>query len=95
MEISVQSAMILSQEFNIIEHKSNQGPHMRRKLNRQTNLFTTVSSNPIARELEEISKIIDVNPGVLDFVYQDLVKAKSHDTGREGMTASRCCAAAS
>ncbi len=31
---------------------------MRRKRNRQTNLFTAVSSNPIARELEEISKII-------------------------------------
>ena len=57
---------------------------MRRKLNRQTNLFTTVSNNPIARELEEISKIIDANPGVLDLVYQDLVKAKRHDTGREG-----------
>ena len=46
---------------------------MRRKLNRQTNLFTTVSNNPIARELEEISKIIDANPGALDLVYQDLV----------------------
>jgi IS5 family transposase len=86
--------MILSQEFNIIEHKSNQGPHMRRKLNRQTNLFTVVSSNPITRELEEISKIIDANPGVLDLVYQDLVKTKRHDTGREGLTAEqvlRCC----
>ena len=67
---------------------------MRRKLNRQTNLFTTVSNNPIARELEEISKIIDANPSVLDLVYQDLVKAKRHDTGREGLTAEqvlRCC----
>ena len=67
---------------------------MRRKLNRQTNLFSAVSSNPIARELEEISKIIDANPGILDLVYQDLVKAKRHDTGREGLTAEqvlRCC----
>ena len=67
---------------------------MRRKLNRQTNLFTAVSSNPIARELKEISKIIDANPGVLDLVYQDLVRAKRHDTGREGLTAEqvlRCC----
>ncbi len=67
---------------------------MRRKLNRQTNLFTAVSSNPVARELEEISKIIDANPGVLDLVYQDLVRAKRHDTGREGLTAEqvlRCC----
>ena len=67
---------------------------MRRKLNRQTNLFTAVTSNPIARELGEISKIIDANSGVLDLVYQDLVKAKRHDTGREGLTAEqvlRCC----
>jgi IS5 family transposase len=86
--------MVLSQEFDIIEHKSNQGLQMRRKLNRQTNLFTAVSSNPIARELEEISKIIDATPGILDLVYQDLVKAKRHDTGREGLTAEqvlRCC----
>jgi IS5 family transposase len=62
---------------------------MRRKLNRQTNLFTAVSSTPIARELKEISKIIDANPGVLDLVYQDLVKSKRHDTGREGMTAEQ------
>lgn len=67
---------------------------MRRKLNRQTNLFTAVSSNPIARELKEISKIIDANPGVLDLVYQDLVRAKRCDTGREGLTGEqvlRCC----
>ncbi len=57
---------------------------MRRKLNRRTNLFTAVSSNPIAREIKEIPKIIDANPGVLDLVYQDLVKAKRHDAGREG-----------
>jgi IS5 family transposase len=86
--------MVLSQEFDIIGHKSNEGSQVRRKLNRQTNLFTTVSSNPIARELEEISKIIDATPGVLDLVYHDLIKAKRHDTGREGLTAEqvlRCC----
>src|SRR4030042_902116 len=94
LAILVQSAMVLSQEFDIIEHTSNRGPQMRRKLNRQTNLFTAVSSNPIARELKEISKIIDANPGVLDLVYQDLVRAKRYDTGREGLTAEqvlRCC----
>ncbi len=94
MENSVQSAMVLQQDFDIIEHIPNRELQMRRKLNRQTNLFTAVSSNPIARELEEISKIIDANSGVLDLVYQDLVKAKRHDTGREGLTAEqvlRCC----
>ena len=86
--------MVISQEIDIIEYMSNEGPQMRRKLNRQTNLFTTVSNKPIARELEEISKIIDANPAVLDLVYQDLVRAKRNDTGREGMTAEQvlyCC----
>ena len=67
---------------------------MRRKLNRQTNLFTSASSNPISRELEQISQILDANPGLLDLVYHDLIKAKRHDTGREGLTAEqvlRCC----
>jgi transposase, IS5 family len=67
---------------------------MRRKLNRQTNLFTAASSNPIARELEQISQILDANPSLLDLVYQDLTRAKRHDTGREGLTAEqvlRCC----
>jgi IS5 family transposase len=86
--------MVLSQEIDMIEYKSNQGHQMRRKLNRQTNLFTTASNNPIARELEQVSKILDANPGLLDLVYQDLIRAKRHDTGREGLTAEqvlRCC----
>ncbi|MCK9232490.1 MAG: hypothetical protein M0P04_06795, partial [Syntrophales bacterium] len=66
LENSAQSVMVLSQELDIIEHTPNRGLQMRRKLNRQTNLFTAVSSNPIARELEEISKVIDANSGVLD-----------------------------
>ena len=67
---------------------------MRRKLNRQMNLFTSVSNKSVARELEEISKIIDANPEVIDLVYRDLTSAKRHDTGREGLTAEqvlRCC----
>jgi transposase, IS5 family len=86
--------MVLTQEIDIIEYKSNRGHEMRRKLNRQTNLFTSASSNPISRELEQISQILDANPGLLDLVYHDLVKAKRHDTGREGLTAEqvlRCC----
>jgi len=58
------------------------------------NLFTTISNNPIARELEEIYKIIDANPGVLNPVYQDLIRNKRHDAGRKGMAAEqalRCC----
>jgi hypothetical protein len=82
----VQSAMIISQEYNIIEHTSNQGRQMRRKLNRHTNLFTVASNNPIAQELEQVSKILDdANPDPLYFVYQGLVEAKRPDTGREGL----------
>jgi len=62
---------------------------MRRKFNPQMNLFTAPSSNPIARELEQISQILDANSQLLDLVYQDLVKAKRHDTGREGLTAEQ------
>lgn len=62
---------------------------MLRKLNLQTNLIYCRAYNPIARELEPVSKILDANPGVLDLVYQDLVKAKRHDTGREGLTAEQ------
>ncbi|HYA12849.1 MAG TPA: ISNCY family transposase [Syntrophales bacterium] len=62
---------------------------MRRKFNPQMNLFTATSSNPIARELEHVSQILDANPQLLDLVYQDLVKAKRHDTGREGLTAEQ------
>ncbi len=62
---------------------------MRQKLNRQTNLFTSVSNNAVARELEEVSRIIDANPSVLDLVFEDLVKTKRQDTGREGMTAEQ------
>ena len=62
---------------------------MRRKLNRQMNLFTSASSNPIARELEQASHILDANAQLLDLVYQDLTRAKRHDTGREGMTAEQ------
>jgi hypothetical protein len=38
--------------------------------------MTTVSNIPVVRGLEEIFKILDANPGVLDFVYQDLVRLK-------------------
>jgi IS5 family transposase len=86
--------MVISQRFEIIDDISNRGHEMRRKLNRQMNLFASASSNPISRELEQISQILDANPGLLDLVYQNLVKAKRHDTGREGLTAEqvlRCC----
>ena len=77
------------QQHEIIRHPLKRGHKMRRKFNPQMNLFTATSSNPIARELEQVSQILDANPQLLDLVYQDLVKAKRHDTGREGLTAEQ------
>ena len=62
---------------------------MRQKLNRQLNLFTSASSNPIAKELAEVSQILDANPQLIDHVYQDLTRTRRRDTGREGMTAEQ------
>ncbi len=62
---------------------------MRRKFNSQMNLFTSVTSNQIARELEHVSQILNANPKLVELVYQDLTGAKRHDTGREGLTAEQ------
>ena len=61
---------------------------MRRKLNPQLNLFTTMARNQIAKELQLISQVLDATPRVLDLVYQDLVRSARPTTGREGMTRS-------
>lgn len=62
---------------------------MRRKFNSQMNLFSSVSSNQIAKELEYISQVLSANPQLVDLVYQDLTRARRHDTGREGLTAEQ------
>ncbi|MDD5758938.1 MAG: ISNCY family transposase [Desulfobulbaceae bacterium] len=62
---------------------------MRRKLNPQLNLFTTMARNKIAKELQLISQVLDATPKVLDLVYQDLVRSARPTTGREGMTAEQ------
>lgn len=62
---------------------------MRRKLNPQMSLFETPSNNVIAKELEQIAKILDANPELTEIVYQDLIKGRRHDTGREGINAEQ------
>jgi transposase, IS5 family len=62
---------------------------MRRRHNPQMSLFNTPSNNPIAKELEKISMILDANPNLTEIVYQDLTRTKRHDTGREGMNAEQ------
>ena len=62
---------------------------MRRKFNAQSSLFTSTSNKPIARELEQISRILDETPRLLDLVYRDLVGTKRDDTGRMGLNAEQ------
>jgi len=45
--------------------------------------------NPIAKELEAMSKILDAQPRVVDLVHKDIVGIKRTDTGRPGMTAEQ------
>jgi IS5 family transposase len=62
---------------------------MRRKFNPQMNLFSPVMRNSIVKELEQLSRILGATPTVMDLVFQDLVKTRRSDTGREGMTAEQ------
>lgn len=62
---------------------------MRRKFNPQTSLFNTPCNSAIAKELEQISKVLDENPRLIDIVYEDLIRSRRHDTGREGMNAEQ------
>ncbi|MDT8422084.1 MAG: ISNCY family transposase [Desulfuromonadales bacterium] len=62
---------------------------MRQKRNPQLDLFTTVNKTQIGKELEQMSKILDETPELLQVVFDDLVKAKRADTGRQGLTAEQ------
>ncbi len=62
---------------------------MRRKLNPQLNLFTTMARNKIAQELQQISQVLDATPKVVELAYQDLVRCARPTIGREGMTAEQ------
>lgn len=62
---------------------------MRQKFTSQMSLFAPMARNSIVKELEQVSKILDATPRVLELVYQDLVKTSRPDTGRQGMTAEQ------
>lgn len=62
---------------------------MRLKFNPQLNLFTNMARNQIAKELQQISQVLDSTPKVLDLAYQDLVRSARPTVGREGMTAEQ------
>ncbi len=62
---------------------------MRQKCNPQLSLFMTVNNTQIGKELEQMSRILDNTPGLLQVVFDDLVKTKRADTGRQGLTAEQ------
>lgn len=62
---------------------------MRQKFTPQMSLFAPMARNSIVKELEQVSRILDANPHVLELVYEDLVKTSRPDTGRQGMTAEQ------
>ena len=62
---------------------------MRYKYNPQQNLFAPAVRNKIAKELQQLSLVLDATPKVLDLVYQDMVRKARPTTGREGMTAEQ------
>ena len=62
---------------------------MRQKRNPQMSLFMTNVSTKIGKELEQMSRILDDTPDLLQVVFDDLVKSKRADTGRQGLTAEQ------
>jgi len=62
---------------------------MRKKKEPQLNLLNLMPRNKIAQELEAMARLLDANPEILDLVYDDLVKYRRQDTGRNGMTAEQ------
>jgi transposase, IS5 family len=63
--------------------------NMRQKKTRQMSLFSITARHDIGQELKEISKVLDDTPQMLDLVYNDLIRNRRHETGREGMTAEQ------
>lgn len=62
---------------------------MRQKRNPQMSLFMTTVRTRIGKELEQMSRILDETPGLLQIVFDDLIKSKRVDTGRQGLTAEQ------
>jgi len=52
-------------------------------------LFYPIGRNSIVKELEQMSKVLDANPKLMDLVFQDLTTTSRSDTGRKGMTAEQ------
>ena len=81
--------MKFAQHIDITESHANKGSKMRRKFNPQTSLFGEPCNSEIAKELEQISLVLDANPQLTDIVYADLIRDSRPDTGRKGMNAEQ------
>jgi IS5 family transposase len=62
---------------------------MRQKFTSQMSLFAPMARNSIVKELDQISKILDDNPCLMDLVFQDITGTSRTDTGRNGLTAEQ------
>ena len=62
---------------------------MRQKFNPQTGLFSPMMRHSIVKELQEMSKVLDANPRLMDLVFEDMTSLCRTDTGREGLTAEQ------
>jgi transposase, IS5 family len=62
---------------------------MRQKFTSQVSLFAPMARNSIVKELDQISKVLDANPRLMDVVFQDLIKTSRPDTGRQGLSAEQ------
>jgi IS5 family transposase len=62
---------------------------MRQKFTSQMSLFAPMARNSIVKELDQISKVLDANPRLMDVVFQDLVRTSRPDTGRQGLSAEQ------
>src|SRR3974390_3469987 len=77
------------QQLDITESHTSKGQKMRHKFNPQTSLFGAPCNSEIAKELEQISVVLDANPELTDIVYTDLIRDSRPDTGRTGMNAEQ------
>jgi IS5 family transposase len=64
---------------------------MREKWQKQLPLMPQIKDHSQCQELEAISKLIDANPTICDYVLQDLSRGKvrSHRQGANGMSADQ------
>ena len=63
---------------------------MREKYQNEIPFMTSIVNHPHAEELQEISRILDDTPDIIELAYQDLAKGrKKSRRGAKGMTAEQ------